>query len=237
MAVAAQDVKVRQPWLKYDSIVIGPGAKTQDTGWFNTWQEFASASKISWFGDRSSSVPDWATSDDSDRTDWPYMIHQFGIEFWAPHTLQTRNALLTDNWAPLYFTQNLPFRLAFRLQLAQTDQILKLPGVHAPGGTGASGTVLDNSPSAMVIPPSNGTQSIKNSWIFPDPVKISTRSLIRLETKVEFPDQQFLAQAVGPGSQFFPVNAAGDPALLGNYYIIRAWLRGARYIENIGARG
>lgn len=235
--MASAPVKVRQPWLKYDSIVIGTGAKTQDTGWFNVWSEFATASKVQWFTDRNSSVPDWATSDDSDRTDWPYEVHQFGIEFWAPAFTEQRNNILTDNYMPIVFTQQLANRLAFRLQLAQTDIILKIPGPHAPGAVGPYGLVMDNMPAGTVSPPTNGEPQIANSWKFPDPVKISMRSTIKLETRVEWPDQQFLSAVTGPGAQVFPVNAVGDVSSLPNLYIIRAWLRGARYIENIGARG
>lgn len=229
--------KVKQPYLKYDSIVIGPNAKSMDSGFFNDWVTFARSSTLRWFTDRSSSVPNWASSSNTDRTDWAFEAHQAGIEFWAPKVVRNQNTEVTDIWMPETFTVDLPTMMSFDFKLADTDVVLKLPGVHAPAGVGSSGLFYDNSPSPTVIPAINGVPMIANSWKFPDPLKISMRTTITVESRVEEPLTGLLTNAAGPGFKVYPVNMAGASYDLPNFYVIRVWLRGARYIDNIGARG
>lgn len=234
----AEKVKVKQPYLKYDSIIIGPGAKQLDPGYFEDWLTFGRATSLKWFTDRASAVPNWATSTNTDRSDWPLEVHQGGVEFYAPYVDRQVNINITDNFMPQIFTTKLPVEMEFNFQIADTDLVLKLPGVHAPAGVGPFGIVYDASPAGIIAPAINGEPLINNSWKFPDPMRISTRTTITVSSRVEDPlIGLFTGGLTGPGFKAYPINPAGQIYNLPNWYVIRVWLRGARFIENIAARG
>lgn len=233
----AAKTKVKQPYLKYDSIVVASGAKDLDTGWFNDWPSFARASTLRWFTNRNSNIPQWASSQTSDRSDWAMEVHQAGIEFWAPTVNRAVNANVTDNFMPEIWSVNMPQQMAFEWQVAGTDFVLLVPGVHAPGAVGPGGIVYDSSPAGVVFPPPNGVPVITNSWKFPDPLKIAMRSTMEVQSRIEEPLNGMLVNMTGPGGKIYPTGPAGGVYTLANYYVIRVWLRGARYIDDISARG
>ena len=236
--MATQPAKVRQPFLKYDSIIIGPSAKDLDAGFFNDWPAFSRSSTIKWFVDRSSSVPNWASSSNTDRSDWAFEIHQAGIEFMSPAANTLVNTNATDNWMPEMFSTKLVEQMCFEFQVADTDMVLKIPGVHAPAGVGASGLIYDGSTTANVHPATNGVPTISNSWKFPDPLKVSMRSMMTVQSRMEEPLNTTFSNITGPGNKFVPNGAAaGGFTFTPCWYVIRVWLRGARFIDNVGARG
>lgn len=229
--------KVKQPYLKYDSLVVGPGAKDLDTGYFNDWATFARASTLRWFVNRNSAVPDWASSQTSDRSDWAFEAHQGGIEYWAPTVNRATNVNVTDSFMPEIWTMDLPRQMSFEWKIADTDFVLKVPGVHAPGAVGPSGIVYDQSTAQIIAPPTNGLPIITNSWKFPDPLKISMRSTMEVQSRIEEPLNAMLAAMTGPGVKLYPTGPAGNNYSLPCYYVIRVWMRGARYIDDVSARG
>lgn len=230
--------KVRQPYLKYDSVLIGPQAKDLDTGYYNDWTSLARSGTLRWFTDRTGGVPNWASSQQTDRSDWAFEVYQAGIEFYAPSVNALFNSNVTDLYMPEIFTTQLAQQMDFEWKIADVDYVLKVPGVHAPAGVGPSGIVYDSSPAGVVMGANNGEPIVSNSWKFPDPLRISTRTTISVESRIEQPLNQLFSGISGPGFKSYP---NGDPAgtsiRMPNYYWIRVWLRGARYIENIGARG
>ncbi len=229
--------KVKQPYLKYDSLIVAQGAKEIDQGFYNDWATLSRASTLRWFTDRASGIPNWCTSQLSDRSDWAFEVHQAGIEYWAPTVNSARNANPTDNQMPEIWSVNMPQQMAFEWKLADTDFVLKVPGVHAPGAVGPHGIQFDQSPSGIIFPPPNGTPVITNSWKFPDPLKISMRSTMEVQSRIEEPLVGLLAAMTGPGSKLYVTGPAGGVYALPNYYVIRVWMRGARYIDDISARG
>lgn len=237
MAATPQREFVEQSALKWDTVCVQSNAKDFDSGWFNDFPTFAKASTIKFFVDRNSSVPEWATSQNSDRTDWAFEAHQMGIEFFAPAVDTIRNVNPVDNYLAEVWTTLLPRFTSFSLRLADTDQVLKLPGCHAPGGVGPHGMIRDGSDSPIMIPPTNGIPDVANSWKFPAPIKIAMRSTAVVETRIEEPVLSLLSVVTGPGSKIYPTGPVGGAVFIPNTYGIRVWLRGRRFIDQIGARG
>ena len=105
-------LRSKEQWLRYDSVVIGPGAREVDPTWFNTWAQFADAESIRFnAGNRSGNVGLGYTNQTSEREDFAQDIYQTGIEFFSPPGILELEQDNTDALLmPLVFTQELARR-------------------------------------------------------------------------------------------------------------------------------
>ncbi len=234
-----RQTRSREQWERYDSIVIARQARERDPGWFNNWKEFADASNIEWFKGRSTSVGNSYTNQARERTDYGQDFYQLAIEFIAPVGMaDLESEALDASFFPVWFTTQLPHRMVFTIKLAQSDTILEIPGSHAPGGTGASGLVLDQNAGPTTFAGTNGEASLKNTWIWPEPILIPAKASVSVFARVDNPAKSFLANYEGcPGVKNVPTCPPSDQTNeLPNEYIIRVTHRGPRYLQLRGAR-
>lgn len=236
-----RDERASEPWLIYDSVCIGPGARDLVSTWFNTWSEFGrQVSNLSWFKAARQGVPTWASNVTGEREDFSLFFFQFGCEIWAP---PTGDGLITNpldaffmpgEWARL-ITQF----MQLRLKMANTDIVLEFPAAHAPGAVGVDGQRTDGAATPAVVPPSNGQLLVSNSWHFPEERAIPRQGSFEVIGEIGEPASAFfraLPATAGPGTKgvFIPnPNPAEPPTILEfpMWYILRTWFRGKRHAQ------
>lgn len=238
-------LRSKEQWLRYDSVVIGPGAREVDGTWFNTWAQFADAESIRFnSGNRSGNVGLAYTNQTSEREDFAQDIYQTGIEFFSPPGILELEQDNTDALLmPLIFGQELPRRSSFRIVMADTDTIAVLPGIHMPAGVGTSGGATVE-PAADVTPSSvQGTPDVRNTWNWPEPIKIPAKGQYTTIMRLDQPWKRCLLALVNsPKNKVIPIppEQPGQPpageVICQNWYVIRVWHRGPRYVQLRGAR-
>ena len=228
--------RVAEQWERIDSIVIGPGARDIDDGWFNTWAEFAAADELVWYSGRSSNVGKSLSNQQTERTDWAQDIHQSLIEFIAPTGLSDFESDPNDGFVtPQLFVQQLPQYMPFRVQLAEADDMTLSPGSHYPSGYGPSYVVQDGAAAPSTFAGVMGEPSITNGWKWPEPLRLAAKSKITVLARIDQPYRTFLSNLPGPGFKQIP-DGQGGVVQLPTFYIIRCTQRGPRYLQLRGAR-
>lgn len=245
---AGRKVRAREIWLRYDSIVIGPGASRISSKWFENFADFANADNLVWFdGSRTKSDGLAYCNVSGDTEDWAQMIYQSGIEFIAPIGAAGFDAVGIENVGIMQnlFVNELPKRMSFRVNVMDTDDIATAPGIYYPPGVGTSGQTGLVSSAISFQAGQTGSPEVRNTWSWPEPIEIPARSKITMEARIDKPIGAFLQQLdLVPGSKTIPVPAGGftsqGPALkdvpLPNWYVIRCWHRGPRFVQLRGAR-
>lgn len=246
LAAAIRRTRAAEQWQRYDTIVVGPGAQNQTRGWYNDFASFAQADELTWFNGREANIGLAYSNQRTERYDFAQDLYQFGAEFYAPtgfaeYERSTEAQFLVDLW-----TKELPARMAFRVQIADTDNVLQIPAPHAPPGIGRTGAFGNDAPAPMFDGGTMGVPHVSNSWKWPEPLMIPAKGLVTVSARVDDPLRSFMQQlAAFPGSKSIPVPVAptgnGDPNLTRNqnypnWFMIRLYLRGPRYVQLRGAR-
>lgn len=235
-----RETRVREPWERYDTVVVGQTATEQSRGWFNNWADFAEASNIAWFTGRDNNVGNAFTNQFNERYDYAQDLYQTSIEFVAPIGFaEFASEPLDALFFPAYFAKEAPNYMAFKMELAESDNILRIPGAHAPAGAGLAGVDFDSAPAPAVYTGSNGAPLISNTWKWPEPVLIPAKGSMKVDATIANPMKRFLQQYGNcPGV----LNVPQCPAVQGQtnelplWYFIRITHRGPRYLQIRGAR-
>lgn len=247
LAAAIRNTRVAEQWERYDSIVIGPGAGDLDDGWFNSWADFAGADELNWFTKRSTSVGKAYANQSTERTDWAQDFYQTGIEFFAPAGMgELEQEVLDQVIMPLLFVRELPNRMPFKITIADSDTVALFPGSHAPPGYGTTGVEASQAPAPLMVPGQQGDPHVSNTWKWPEPIMLPAQGRITVTARIDAPIKSFLGKLAGcPGSKNVPpcgaALAPGDnsevvPIEYPNWYVIRVFFRGPRYLQIRGAR-
>lgn len=251
VAKIIRETRVAEQWVRYDSVVIGPGANQLDDGWFDSWADFANADSIVWFTKRSSNVGRAYTNQGTERTDWAQDFYQTGIEFFAPAGFGEREREVLDAVImPSLFVRELPNRMPFEITIADSDQVALFPGAHGPSGFGTTGVEASQAPAPLFVPGQQGDAHVSNTWKWPEPIMLPAQGRIRVSARVDQPIRGLLAQLDGcPGHKQLPpcgIQPAGTSGPAGNtpptfleypnWYVIRVFFRGPRYLQIRGAR-
>lgn len=74
---------VREPWITYDTVLIGPGMAALNRGWFNSFAQMAAANDIPFFNVRNRSVsgPQYNNQDSAEMSSFPFWCYSIGVEF------------------------------------------------------------------------------------------------------------------------------------------------------------
>lgn len=248
LAEVIRATRAAEQWERYDSIVVGPGARNVDPGWFNTWADFANADELRWFSQRSSAVGRAYSNQQTERTDWAQDFYQTGIEWFAPAGLGEREQEILDSVImPELFVRELPNRMSFNVTIAESDTIAEFPGSHAPSGYGTTGVEASQAPAPLMVPGQQGDAHVSNTWKWPEPVMLPAQGKITVRARIDQPIRRLLQSLTScPGSKMLPpcgISAGNDintnqPVYLEypNWYVIRVFFRGPRYLQLRGAR-
>jgi len=242
LARQIRETRVAEPFVFVDTIVIGPGARDRDPGWFNTWQQFADASEIVWHTRRNPNVGEAYTNRPTERLDYAFDLYKLGIDFYAPtgmarHELDYLDALPM----PILFGDELIRCMSFSLDISATDNLLKIRGDKAPAGGASSGFFSDSSPASIIHASQNGTPQFRNMFSFPEPVMVPASATLTVTSRINDPIKGLFSQlTTSPGSKSLPLgNPAGGPQLFytyPNWYKIAVFYVGARYLQLRSAR-
>lgn len=227
----------REQWLRFDSIVIGPGATTATPTWYENFAAFADATELTWFTstrDRQAG-PAYVNSSSGGKENFGQMIYQSGIEFYyPPGILNAERQAFDANYGPEFFLQELPRRMKFDIKLQDTDNILNLPGIHMPAGVGVSGMNASAAGALHNIAGQTGDGSLRATWNWPDPIPVPSNMQISVTALIDRPLRKFLqALTTVPATKEIPVNGVSVP--YPNWAFIRIWHRGPRLVQLRGA--
>lgn len=249
MADAIRAVRAAEAWERYDTINVGPGAAQQSRGWYETFAGMAAADKLTWFVGREPSVGDAYTNQATERSDFAQDLYQFGAEFIAPTGFAEYEGGTEAQFIVDMFTKELPQRLSFRVKIAGVDDVLVLPGTHAPAGMGRTGAFGTDGVAPIFDGGTQGQAHVSNSWKWPDPIMLPAKAQIQVTARIDEPLRTFMQQLTGyPGVKAIPIRTL--PALgtapvtqnlvrnvaYPNWFGIRLFMRGPRYVQLRGAR-
>ncbi len=239
VAQAIRETRSDEQWESYDTVVIGAGAAQTDGGWFNTWATFASASDVQWFRARTGAVGRSYSNRPFDRLDYHFDVNRIGIEFYAPPAFGQFAQKPTDvQIMPEYFVRHLPNLMGFSFKISDTDEILALPGSHAPAGAGAYGGIVDGAPTTQIDLATNGQPLWANRWAYLDePVMIPRGATFIARAQVDSPLKEYLQTlATSPGVDTLVGDTPAALVFVPRWYAIRITLVGKRYVQLRGGR-
>lgn len=232
-------LRVEEQWERYDSFVVGEDAGNQSDTWFNTWVDMANAEEIQLFSGRAPNVGKSYTNQTTERTDWAQDIHSIGIEMIAPPGIADLESDANDAVnLPLIFSNIFPQMLHVEVVLAESDSIASAPANHFPAGYGVSYPAMSAAAAPVVIGGNNGEPVVSNTWKFPEPIMLAAKAKITMRFRIDAPIRQLFANISGPGHKVVPTgNAApNDTHNFPNRYVVKATLRGPRFLQVRGAR-
>jgi hypothetical protein len=244
MEEQVRDLRSREQWIRYDSCVVGPGAREVDPSWFDTWAQFADADRIIFGnGKRNSNVGSAYTNQGSEREDYAQDIYQSGIEWVAPVGIHDYEQDSSDAMLmPLVFTRELPNRVSIKAVIADTDTNVIAPAIHWPASVGTTGQATDDSANNATMPGQTGNVDLRSAWSWPEPVRIPAKGLFSVEMRIDQPWKRALLSLVNsPKNKVInvppPLGGNGFAIVeVPNWYVIRVWHRGPRFVQLRGAR-
>lgn len=231
-----RSIRAGETWVRYDSIVIGEGARDLSRGWFNTWQEFAAANRLEFFSGRDSNVGLAYTNQTVERTDWASDLYQANMEFFGPAApAELCESNLDAQVSPYLFQQYMPHLLSTRVILSESDEILSVPANHIPSGHGISYPAVAAAAAPITIPGNQGMPSVGNGFKWISPIMLASKSKITVQCEINNPVRQVWSQLPGPGALLIP-NGAGGQIRMPIWYVFRFSFISQRYVQMRGAR-
>lgn len=237
----------REQWLRYDTIVIGQGAKDINAGWFNSFAEFADADNLTWFtSTRNSDVGEAYTNVSGTDEDFAQKIYQSGVEFIAPIASANFDDQAIEGTGILQrlFVEELSKRMVFKVKIQDTDNVIIAPGIHMPGSVGVDGAYGGVQGLLAASAGHTGVARVENSWKWPDPLGLPAKSKIQVSARINKPIVELFAQMDNlPAAKQYPIQDGTDPdgnplfefVSMRNWYAIRVWHRGPRFVQFRGA--
>lgn len=210
-------------FLYYDSIVIGPGARSIEPSWFETFQQFADADRLTFFAGRNGSAGLGYYNTRFDRRDQAYYIDHMGIEFIAPGAPRVYCEQGAEAHSiPFLFGQVLPDHLGLEMTQQAADTVLQIPARRAPAGAGAVRQFADGLGLGAYYPGGNGEALSNNLLHFPEPRKVPASTTVEIVGRIDTPLRAALqAFAASPGFANYPSFPDGTFVRMANWYTIR----------------
>ncbi len=237
-AAMIRALRVAEAWERYDSVIVGQGAEALDPGFFENFSAFAQADSLRWFSQRASAVGRAYTNQRTERTDWAQDLYFFGIQFYAPPGMGDKDDAPNDTqfW-PSMWVKQLAAMMSFRITIAESDEVLVIPGDSAPSGRGVANVFADGSAAPFFNPGTEGIPVLANRWKFPEPIMLPAQAKITVEARVDQPMRAFMSQfTTEPRFKAVLNSATNEFVQLRNFFFIRCSFMGPRYLQFRGAR-
>lgn len=205
---------VGEPWLLYDSVLIGPTQKDRARGWYEDFAALGAAGNVNFFNvrNRSTTHPAYNDFDASDDVPFVFWAYSIGIEFWSMPISDTGEDvggfLRPVDWSENYmkFNAEVPTHSGLEFQVKQ-DIVLEAPCLALPAGAGINGFTrplysLASSPNntGTFQNLTNGVPGIQNRWPFKHPIGIPRDANIRATVKLSQIATRLLESMDGPGT-------------------------------------
>lgn len=231
-----RDLRAKEAWLRFDSIVIGPGARDLVPGWFNNFAEFEAANDLKWGATDRQNAPECYTNTGAEE-DFGQYVFQTGVDFITPVGFEQYEGNQFEAGALQHiFTRMLPNALGMKLDTQGVDNMLKVPAIHLPGGTGVTGQ-MEGGPSFETSDAGQtGNADLRSAWQWPDPLPVPAKTKLIMHGRICSPVKELFAQlAALPTTKSIPITGTLTRATMANWYAIRVWHRGPRMVQLRGA--
>lgn len=240
-AAQVRSLRAEEQWERYDTICIGPGARDVNGSWFDNLADFAEADSLVWNdGTRTRQVGLAYCNQSGDTEDWAQKVYQSGIDFEAPTGILGAEAAAIEGGAlQQIFMRDLPEMMAFSIVVQDTDTMLEVPGGHMPSAAGVSGQSMNGAGFLIADAGQRGTGDLRNTWSWPNPLELPAKSKIRVQARIDRPIREFLRQLdTVPTTKTLvvPDGTGTKTVTYRNWYRIRVWHRGPRFVQLRGAR-
>lgn len=240
-------LRSKEPWVRYDSVVIGPNLPNVQ-GWFPNFGAFAAADGVR-FNDgtrtEGSAGPEYCNQS-GDTEDWAQNIYRTAIEFHAPFGIEeVEQSSFDEAFGPVFWTQEIPRRCIATMSLQDTDNILRVPPIMLPANLGVSNSVLNGAASIFTVPGQTGADDLRSGWTWAKPVQVPAKGKVIVTINLGKPVRAFLASVgiFAPGQKIVPMAAVGAGGIIvsqqvpyPNWYMIRVSHWGPRFVQLRGAR-
>ena len=235
----ARGVRNKEQWARYDSILIGPGARSEDAGWFDNWAQLTEAENLTLFAkDRTGANKAFCNT--GEREDFAQTIYGLWGEWFAPATERSALTNTMDQWFARWWCGEIPRGTFLSVSLSGQDDILRIPATYAPAGHGVTEQRVDGAATPTLNPGTNGGALWKENWLWPIPLGIPALKKIQIQLKMEkriFNVLRGITNAPGHTQYNVP-----DPAGAGfttltfpNRFGVRFGFLGPRYAQLRGA--
>jgi hypothetical protein len=223
---------VRQDFLLWDTIRIGPNVPTQVSGWFANFTDLlADGNKQSFFNQRQESEAHTAYTNMKKKTglDWHVIITDIGIGFDYPDPVNV-DMFDGDRSAAKLFTQKCMKDSSCALFIGGADyKILSFVPEMAPYGFGPQGNQVGGSLTSFSSLVTNGNPAGGNRfWFTNQAIPLPKDTAINVDWTMEKPLRDLLTAMVAPKPIVF---ATGDYV---NEVKISVCIRGLREVQQLG---
>lgn len=240
-------LRSKEPWVRYDSVVIGPGLPNVQ-GWFANFGALAATEAVR-FNDGTrteGSAGAEYCNQSGDTEDWAQNIYRTAIEFHAPFGIEeVEQSSYDEAFGPVFWTQEVPRRCITTVSLQDTDNILRVPPVMLPANLGVSNAVLGGAASIFCVPGQTGADDLRSGWTWAKPIEVPAKGKVIVTIALGKPVRTFLQQVgiFAPGQKLVPMSVVGAAGLIvnqvvpyPNWYFIRVSHWGPRFVQLRGAR-
>lgn len=244
-----RNLRDENAWVRYDSIVVGPGAGSSSTtganvpGWFNTFSAMAGAEDLTFLaGSRTqSNAGNTYCNLSGDTEDWAQTIYMTKVEFIVPFGWEEMESNAFDAGpGPFFWLQELPKRSVMSIKLADTDEQLRVPPIMLPSNMGVEMAATVGAASQFALPGHTGSAKLESGWMWPQGLQVPAKGKIIAHMTIGNPLKAFFGQLDNlPGQKNITVPVAGGGFRLvtyPNWYTIRVSMWGARAVQLRGAR-
>ena len=230
-------------WLRYDSLNVGKDATKRSTYWFETFSGMGAADLLVFNdGSRTKNCGKAYCNASGNTEDWGQKIYQTGVEFYAPiGDGRAAQYGIDANYMPLYWLRELPNLMHFTLKLQDTDEVLLVPGLHLPSGTGATNGFAVDTGLPVLWGGNTGNAGFTGGWVWPEPLIVPAKKKLVVEVGIDSPGREFLQQLdANPGVSTYTVPDGANPGAFKEiqkklWFGIRVWHRGPRFVQLRGA--
>lgn len=235
-------LRAEEQWERYDTICVGRGAKSISPSWFENFADFANADSLTWNdGTRTRQVGTSYNNQSGDTEDFAQRIYQSGIDFEAPSGMEGYEEVAAEaGMMQQIWIRDMPSMMSVTVTLQDTDAVLLVPAHHMPSSAGVTGAQNNGAGFLVSDAGQRGTADMRNTWTWPLPLEIAAKSKLSVSARIDTPIREFLRGLdTLPTGKVITVPAGPNlskAVQYRNWYRIRVWHRGPRFVQLRGAR-
>lgn len=234
-------IRNKEQWLRYDSIQVGPGAKAEDPGWFDSWAGISAAQQLTLFSNARENVNKAFSNTGGPTEDYAQVMYGLQAEFLAPPMDLRQLSNPFDQDMARWWTSEVPRSTFLTVKVQGTDNVLQIPATHAPAGHGPTELRTDGATAPTLNPGNSGGAAWREAWMWPMPLGIPATKKVQVELQLDRRIFQALRNITNaPGHTVWPVTDPANPLntiLLNipNRFSIRLGFLGPRFTQLRGA--
>lgn len=238
-----RDMRAAQPWIRYDSVVVGQGFGNSQIGWYNNFRDFALEESLVFFStNRTKQAGLEFVNISGDTEDWAQKIYATRIEFGASPGIGQFDADSRDSTLWQYiWKEELTRRMSVAIELADTDNVFQGVPVMMPSNMGTDGSNSDGNASAVNTGAHTGNANLGVGYVWPKPLEVPAKGKITCTLRLGRGLRQLLQSvADGPSVKVIPVvdpqTGQETTVEVPNVFFIRISMWGPRRVQLRGAR-